>query len=431
MNGSQCSENSFKRLELQLETISNAMKNAEDINDEINVETPEIGRAIGIVESFLKRKHRLCYGGQAINAHLPQSVKFYNKKKNVPDYDFFTPDKDGDISIIVSKLRNKGFTEIYVREGMHSGTFKVFVNFIGVADVTYMDTSIYNILYKRRAIIEGISYLDANMLRMLMYVELSRPRGEVSRWPKVFERLILLNKFIPMPSCFKKTPLHDGGRLSQPEIKTIMTYIIHHERVFAGAALRGLYSNYLKQKKSAGWIMRNTLPIYLFSQDSENDAKFFVEELSTGTYTNIKFPGDFMPPLKVLFRGGVPILIIIEQTACHSYYSIPISREKPLRVASLDTLISLFFNLSLNRNHIAELSSLECLAQELIEISCRARLSPDLFPFPFISIDCSGHQKSKPSLIRERIRRRIRTAKTGDSVHAKSGRRTTYRKKPD
>ena len=31
---------------------------------------------------------------------------------------------------------------------------------------------------------------------MLMYLELSRPRGEVGRWPKVFERLSLFNEFV-------------------------------------------------------------------------------------------------------------------------------------------------------------------------------------------------------------------------------------------
>ena len=33
---------------------------------------------------------------------------------------------------------------------------------------------------------------------MSMYLELSRPAGDVSRWPKVLKRLSLLNKHYPL-----------------------------------------------------------------------------------------------------------------------------------------------------------------------------------------------------------------------------------------
>ena len=52
-----------------------------------------------------------------------------------------------------------------------------------------------------------------------------------------------------------------------------------------------------------------------------------------------------------------------------------------------------------------DLGSLECLAQELVEISYRARDNPDRFPFEFISLECSGHQSRLASLIREKVQR--------------------------
>lgn len=69
---------------------------------------------------------------------------------------------------------------------MHEGTIKVYVDYIPVADMTAIDPKLYRILSKREYRVDGISYLDANTLRMLMYLELSRPRGEVGRWAKVF-----------------------------------------------------------------------------------------------------------------------------------------------------------------------------------------------------------------------------------------------------
>ena len=41
-------------------------------------------------------------------------------------------------------------------------------------------------------------YSPPNFLRMLMYLELSRPAGNVSRWEKVLKRLTLLNKNYPL-----------------------------------------------------------------------------------------------------------------------------------------------------------------------------------------------------------------------------------------
>ena len=48
-------------------------------------------------------------------------------------------------------------------------------------------------LYQRK-----VSGASPNFLRMAMYLELSRPKGDVGRWEKVLKRLILLNKHYPL-----------------------------------------------------------------------------------------------------------------------------------------------------------------------------------------------------------------------------------------
>lgn len=128
---------------------------------------------------------------------LPEKYKFYDPEYSIPDYDFFTPTPDSDISLIIRDLRKAGFVDISAREGMHEGTTKIYVEYVPVADITVIDPSLYRILSKREFRSDGISYLDVNTLRMLMYLEISRPRGEVRRWEKVFERLLLLNTFLP------------------------------------------------------------------------------------------------------------------------------------------------------------------------------------------------------------------------------------------
>jgi hypothetical protein len=73
-------------------------------------------------------------------------------------------------------------------------------------------------------------------------------------------------------------------------------------------------------------------------------------------------------------------------------------------------LITLFFAISLLKYKFLTLTGLDCLAKELVSISYKARLKPDTFPFPFISLECTGHQKRLPSLIREKVMR-IRATK--------------------
>ena len=53
-----------------------------------NLNSPEIQEIIDIVETFLKRKNLICYGGTAINNILPKDEHFYNRDVEIPDYDF-------------------------------------------------------------------------------------------------------------------------------------------------------------------------------------------------------------------------------------------------------------------------------------------------------------------------------------------------------
>jgi hypothetical protein len=84
---------------------------------------------------------------------------------------------------------------------------------------------------------------------------------------------------------------------------------------------------------------------------------------------------------------------------------VPISGGKIIRIASMDTLITLYFSLGLLDTQFYNMGSMECLANKLVQVSIKARENPDDFIFPFISIKCSGHQTSLPSLIRAKVKR--------------------------
>jgi hypothetical protein len=67
-----------------------------------------------------------------------------------------------------------------------------------------------------------------------------------------------------------------------------------------------------------------------------------------------------------------------------------------------------------------------------VEISFRARNNPLLFPFPFVSLKCSGHQKGIASLIRSKVRRikteRLQLAKKRKTERNQTRNRTNQKR---
>ena len=416
-------------LKRQIAIIKQASDMAQDKIDYFSAHDDDTLLAIGVIETFLRKKHRICYGGQAINAYLPAQHKFYDPEYSIPDYDFFTPSQNQDLKQIAEDLFKAGFTEISAREGMHEGTIKIYVNFIPVADLTAMDPRIYRILSKRETRIDGISYIDPNSLRMLMHLELSRPRGEVGRWEKVFERLMLFNEYVPIVPCrgFSRKKL-SKSTLTLPQAQFVFRFVIQQRRMIAGADLLPFYQQAVtKRSTKLNWILGSTKPIIFFSPEPVHDAGVLLSELSTLSHKKIQTKIyrnqglDLIPSIHVLHHNHAPLVIIIEQSACHSYINIPIKDgtvlgnglvHNVLRVASMDTLITLYFTLGFVQSTFFDRGAMDCLANQLVDLAILARREPEKFIFPFVSIRCVGHQHGISSLIRAKLARMTQKKKS-------------------
>ena len=436
-----------RRIMEQVEHIKHAALEAQKKIDHESAHDPQIIKSIEVVENFLRKRHRLCYGGQAINAHLPKAYQFYDPEYSVPDYDFFTPSQKSDLLLLVKDLRAAGFVEIYVREGMHEGTFKIYVDYVPVADMTAIDPSLYRILSRREYRMNGISYLDANTLRMMMYLELSRPAGEVSRWGKVYERLVLFNEFASRPPCrIKPMAAHS---LSVEQVSFTLSFMVEHQRVFAGADLISFYDHTLRTRtKRSKWVLTTKRPLLFYSPTPEEDAEHLMKafhqlEGDTGARRSkmriVSYDSkgvEVLPSMKIIVRGKQPLVFLIRQTACHSYVTFPLDRDRSLLIASMDTLITLYFSLGLIRSAYFDMGSMECVANHVVQLSIQSRDRSG--PFPFISITCQGHQSSVTSLIRKRIQR-LTTSKnhirgllegTRSTRNARNARAVSRKKRP-
>lgn len=372
-----------------------------------SAQNPELRRAIQIVEVFLKKSGRVCYGGQAINAQLNQKDQFYDSERSLPDYDFFSPQAEKDTDYLIAALKESNYTEISKRIGIHDGTIKIYVNYTAIADISQMIPEFYEKIYKNSVVIHGIHYADPLFLRMLMYLELSRPRGQVERWTKVFERLMLLDKAHPLKKCSSRFPKIEQSNESENARPNIIRYMINNNRVFIGADIHSIYkaSGQGRSKQTrVNFLLHGSAPVVFLSPTAEKDA----QELSVVTGAvpkEILGYQNMLPAMMTLYKNDSIICIIVQEEACHSSLTIPLTKGRYLKIASLDTLLTFLIGLYYRPDSLLMTQeSLVCWIREYIDLSNRYKAKPTKL-FPAFSIECSGYQTSFASLLRAKAAR--------------------------
>jgi hypothetical protein len=184
--------------EKELDILRDAVDLVEKRKGEKVIQDPKVQQIISIVEKFIADKKLVCYGGTAINNILPEDSQFYNKDIELPDYDFYSDNALDCAKELADIYYKAGYEDVEAKSGVHHGTYKVFVNFTGIADITQMEPALFNAISRDAIIKKNIRYAPPDFLRMAMYLELSRPDGDVSRWEKVQKRLTLLNTHYPL-----------------------------------------------------------------------------------------------------------------------------------------------------------------------------------------------------------------------------------------
>ncbi len=416
----------------QMKSLAAAAEKAGEIIAYESANNQEIQYALDIIANFLRKKGRVCYGGTAINAILPKNLQFYDPKKDLPDYDFFTPQPEEDIQEIVQMLNDAGFSEVVERVGIHAGTHKIMVNFIPVADMTFLHPDFYKAVHRRSIVREGIHYCDQDFLRMLMYLELSRPRGQVARWEKVYERLVLLNAAFPPKPCRMSTEMM-VGRVNIPVLirKELLKFVIDNQRILLGAEVIALYdwliAKHRQYNPSIQWFMKKNGMMVFMSPEARVDAMRLKQFLNSNDVEIeiLNTQSDFLPErVSVSFRK-MPLVHIVQESACHSFNRLKLREGPELHVATLETMITLYMSLMIftKDEKIIEFQ-LECLCQKLVEMSEMLHRRGGIGPIPSFSIECSGYQKGFATLLkekfsriaREKLKRKTRSKKSSKRI---------------
>jgi hypothetical protein len=372
--------------------VKAAAAEAANYQERFAAEDTEARKIVDIMERFLRMKARVVYGGAAINAHLPASKQFYDPKLYLPDYDFMTPDPLQDCADLITIFQHEGFDEVEAKFGIHEGTYKVFVNFRAAADITYMPPEIYERVMRDSKQIDGIHYASVNFLRMNMYLELSRPAGMVSRWEKVYQRLLLLNEEYPLkPGRCVKEPLE---ALASPpgEKQLVLTGRILAAGIEAGAVFLSGASQLVLPDRNPS---QKEVVIMMSDKSKELVGQLVALGLTPKTFEAM---GELLPARTELRTSRKKLVaVVFETVACHSYTTLKFPKD--YRLGSIDLLIQMYYAM-----YFAELTGylpvrLLCVIQDLIDLESaqreKAALTGDKDVFP---MECVGHQPSMPEL---------------------------------
>ena len=376
------------------------------------VNSEEVQKIILIVENFIKKKNLIVYGGLAINNILPKEDQFYDKDVEIPDYDFFTTNALEDAKELSDMYFKEGFTDVEAKSGQHHGTFKVYVNYMPIADLTNIPKEIYNSLKKDSLRVAGILYAPPNFLRMSMYLELSRPAGDTSRWEKVLKRLTILNKHYPLTSmnCHNIDFQREMEDATNEDViyNTVQTTLVNQSVIFFGGYAISLYSNYMPSNLKKKF--QKIADFDVLSNEPETTAEIIKERLNDNNIKNVKIikresVGEIVPEHYEIKVGNDTIVFIYKPIGCHSYNIINIKGQKN-KIATIDTMLSFYLAfLFTNRPYYTEFSDrILCMSKFLFEVQQKNRLQQKGLLKRF-SIMCYGHQDSIEEMRAEKAKK--------------------------
>jgi hypothetical protein len=389
----------------ELAILRQAVDENEKLQGEKVANSDQIKKMIDILEDFLIRKKLICYGGTAINNILPKYAQFYNREIEVPDYDFYSAHALDDAIELSDIYAKAGYEDVEAKSGVHHGTYKVFVNFIPMADITNIHPELFKALAKEAVSVAGIKYAAPNFLRMNMYLELSRPAGDVSRWEKVLKRLTLLNTYHPMKIDYNCNTVDFQRKLdshvedSEKIYFTVRDAFIEMGVVFFGGYASSLYSRYMPKEQQH--LVKKIPDFDVLYENPEKCAIIVKERLEAVGFKKVislKHDAfDEIIPEHIEIRVDKEIVAFIyKPIACHNYNTIRIGNQE-INVATIDTILNFYLAFMFSTAPYYYKDRILCMAQFLFNVEQENRLEQRGLLKRFSS-KCYGNQETLESI---------------------------------
>jgi hypothetical protein len=420
--GSEQCTNKMTFQECELAILRHAVDQNEKLRGEKIVSGSEITKMVQLVEDFLINKKLLCYGGTAINNILPKSAQFYDRSIEIPDYDFFSANALDDAKELSDIFYKAGYLDVEAKSGVHHGTYKVFVNFIPMADITSINKELFESLSKESIKVAGIRYVPANFLRMSMYLELSRPEGDLTRWEKVLKRLTLLNTYHPLKVDYDCNQVDFQRKMdtrsedSEKIYITVRDTLIEMGAIFFGGYASSLYSRYMPKENKH--LVKAIPDFDVLFEDPAKCALIVEERLNDEGFKDVKTVkheavGEVIPEHIEIRLGKEVLAFVYKPIACHNYNVIKIG-DREVNVATIDTILSFYLAFLYADAPYYYKDRIVCMAKFLFEVEQRNRLTQRGLLKRFTST-CYGKQETMESVRAEKAVKFAELRKQRDS----------------
>jgi len=345
-------------------------------------------KAINIVEKFIIDNKLICYGGTAINSILPESKKIYDYSLDIPDYDFFSPTPLIHAKKLARIYAENGFENIESKSALFKGTYKVFVNFVPVADITLVEEYIYEKLKSKSLEINKMLFVSTDFLKMSLYQELSRPLGDISRWEKIYNRLTILQEYLKEDILISlqlyKIPNNKINKSIYNKLKNIC---INNKVVLFGDFGLSFYLKYFPSHIKNIINKCKIKQMFILSETIED----ITELLKDIKYDIIlhKNTGKFSNDIYEIIINGFSFIYVFITTSCQSFNIIR-KNNNIYNIATIDTIISNYYSLEYSNIKNIDITNIKsyCYLLENIHSNNKNNILKRFY------IPCIGHQET-------------------------------------
>lgn len=321
---------------------------AEEYDKKVNINLiKKTTNLFNLVSDFVISNKLILYGGFALNISLPENNKIYDDS-TMNDFDCFSKTAKQHAKELSNILARNNFKYIEVKPGIHPGTWKVFVEFISVCDITDIKPKQYEqmielIKFENKEIKTSHQFYVApkSFLKRELCYELSQPATSSFRWTK------LMNRFIKFKKSFPDKPPKKIKQIYPRTDKTLNEIILNILKmckelnvIFIGNIAIDLHKDLYRESKT-------NLNLY-----SEYDCFIDVIYLEPNQIIkNIQqmYPDIFKIIKKdnriILTKDGINILSIYNpNNSCFSY-----CKKKGIRVGTVFTILYFLYYEYMNR----------------------------------------------------------------------------------
>jgi hypothetical protein len=302
----------------------------------------EFREVLKVVREFIKSKNRIIYGGTALN----DLIKNVNPKNaiydelNKSDMEFYSPEPIQDLKEICDLLYSKNFKYVQGQQAQHGETYKFFVNFEDVGDISYVPLFIYN---KMPTIeIDGLRYIHPKF----MYIDYLRmytdPLMSFFRLEKAIPRGMALINNYPLELGEDKIKYDELTEKEENIIKDI-SKIISNSNSFIHVGTYAIQF-YTIDKET------KLLPYEVISVEYKKDVNSIYEELNKKYKIETK---EYFPyfqfwdrHIEFIFNNKVVLTIYKNYDRCIPYRKYDAGNIASFQQVLLHHLIKYYFNLN-------------------------------------------------------------------------------------